>query len=136
MRDDPSLARNAFEEAVRFESPIQTFFRTTTRGTEVADVELGEGQKVFVSLGGANRDPRKWEEPTRFDIKRSVGGHLAFGTGVHGCLGQMFARIEGEAVLTALTKRVHSFRLVGEPIPSLNNTSRGYASIPLSVQAR
>jgi 4-methoxybenzoate monooxygenase (O-demethylating) len=136
LRDDPSLARNAFEEALRFESPIQTFFRTTTCDTEVAGVELDEGLKVFVSLGGANRDPRRWEEPTRFDIKRSVGGHLAFGAGVHGCLGQMFARIEGDAVLTALAKRVHSFRLVGEPIPSLNNTSRGYASIPLSVQAR
>jgi cytochrome P450 len=97
-------------------------------------VKLSDGQKVMVSLGGANRDPRKWEEPTRFDIKRSTAGHVAFGTGVHGCLGQMFARLEGEAILTALAKRAHSFALAGEPTPSLNNTSRGYASIPLTVE--
>jgi 4-methoxybenzoate monooxygenase (O-demethylating) len=136
LRDDPSLAKAAFEEALRFESPIQMFFRTTTCEADVGGVKLGEGQKVMVSLGGANRDPRKWEEPTRFDIKRSAAGHVAFGTGVHGCLGQMFARLEGEAILTALAKRAHSFGLAGEPTPSLNNTSRGYASIPLMVERR
>ena len=136
LREDPSLAKAAFEEALRFESPIQTFFRTTTCEADVGGVKLGDGQKVMVSLGGANRDPRKWEEPTRFDIKRSTAGHVAFGTGVHGCLGQMLARLEGEAILTALAKRAHSFALAGEPTPALNNTSRGYASIPLTVERR
>ena len=135
LRDDPSLARAAFEEALRYESPIQMFFRTTTRATDVGGVKLDEGQKVVLSLGGANRDPRKWKEPSRFNIRRSTAGHVAFGSGVHACLGQMFARLEGEAILTALAKRVHRFELVGEPKPSLNNTSRGYASIPLKVAA-
>jgi cytochrome P450 len=133
LRDDPSLARASFEEALRYESPIQMFFRTTTQAADVGSVKLDEGQKVVLSLGGANRDPRKWNEPSRFDIMRSTAGHVAFGSGVHACLGQMFARLEGEAILTALAKRVHHFELVGEPKPSLNNTSRGYASIPLKV---
>jgi cytochrome P450 len=109
------------------------FFRTTTRQVDVGGVQLDEGQKVVLSLGGANRDARKWEEPSRFNIRRSTAGHVAFGSGVHACLGQMFARLEGEAILTAFAKRVHQFELVGEPKPSLNNTSRGYASIPLKV---
>jgi 4-methoxybenzoate monooxygenase (O-demethylating) len=134
--EDPSLAKAAFEEALRFEPPIQMFFRTTTREAEIGGVKLGEGQKVMLSLGGANRDPRKWEEPSRFNIKRSSVGHVAFGTGIHGCLGQMFARLEGEALLTAFAKRAHSFELVGEPTPSLNNTSRGYASVPLKVNSK
>ena len=136
LRDDPSLARAAFEEAVRYESPIQMFFRTTAREADVGGVKLNEGQKVVVSLGGANRDPRKWEEPTRFNITRSTAGHVAFGTGVHACLGQMFARLEGEAILTAFAKRVHAFQLASEPTPSLNNTSRGYMSIPLKIDPK
>jgi 4-methoxybenzoate monooxygenase (O-demethylating) len=136
LRDDPSLARPAFEEALRYESPIQMFFRTTTQDTDMGGVKLEEGQKVVLSLGGANRDPRKWEEPNRFDIRRSTAGHVAFGSGVHACLGQMFARLEGEVILTALANRVSSVELVGEPVPSLNNTSRGYASVLLKVTPR
>ena len=67
------------------------------------------------------------------DIGRSTAGHVAFGSGVHACLGQMFARLEGEAILTAFAERVYRFELVGEPKPSLNNTSRGYASISMKV---
>ena len=67
------------------------------------------------------------------DAISADGRYVAFGSGVHACLGQMFARLEGEAILTAFAERVHRFELVGEPEPSLNNTSRGYASIPLKV---
>jgi len=136
LRDAPALARAAFEEALRYESPIQMFFRTTTRQVDVGGVQLDEGQKVVLSLGGANRDPRKWEEPSRFNIRRSSAGHVAFGSGVHACLGQMFARLEGEAILTAFAERAQAFELAGDPAPSLNNTSRGYASIPLKVDGR
>ena len=63
LRADPSLARNAFEEAVRFESPVQTFFRTTTREVEIGGHRIGEGEKVLMFLGSANRDPRRWKTP-------------------------------------------------------------------------
>ena len=68
LRQDPTLARNAFEEAVRFESPVQTFFRTTTREVEIGGHSIGEGEKVLMFLGAANRDPRRWENADSYDI--------------------------------------------------------------------
>jgi cytochrome P450 len=120
---------------MRYESAIQMFFRTTTQDTQVGGVKLGAGEKVLLSLGGANRDPRKWPDPDRFDIQRSTIGHVAFGNGVHGCLGQMLGRLQGEVVLAALARRIRSFELTDEPELSLNNTSRGYARIPLRIRA-
>ncbi|MBV8703533.1 MAG: cytochrome P450, partial [Acetobacteraceae bacterium] len=68
LRADPGLARAAFEEAVRYESPVQTFFRTTTRATEIGGVPVAEGEKVLMFLGAANRDPRRWENPDAYDV--------------------------------------------------------------------
>jgi cytochrome P450 len=95
LHADPGLARNAFEEAIRFESPVQTFFRTTTRAVRLGDVELGEGEKVLMFLAAANRDPRRWENPDTYDLTRRVSGHVGFGLGVHMCAGQLLARLEG-----------------------------------------
>ena len=96
LRAEPSKARAAFEEAVRLKSPVQTFFRTTTREVLLAGVTIPEGAKVLMLLGAANRDPRKWPEPDRYDIDRSTVGHVGFGAGVHMCVGQLLARLEGE----------------------------------------
>jgi cytochrome P450 len=136
LRDDPSLARNAFEEMLRLESPVQTFFRTTTREVEVGGVRIGEGEKVLLFLAAANRDPRRWQDPDTFDIKRRVVGHVALGSGIHGCVGQAVARLEGELILTALAKRVDSIEIVGEPKRRYNNTLRGLASLPVEVRAK
>jgi cytochrome P450 len=133
LRADPSLARSAFEEVLRFESSVQTFFRTTTRETELGGVRLPEGAKILLFLGAANRDPRQWQAPDRFDITRKASGHVAFGYGIHSCVGQMFARLEGEIVLGALACRVERLELTGEPRRRLNNTLRGLASLPLQV---
>ena len=130
---EPTLARSAFEEVIRFESPVQTFFRTTTKPVTVAGVQLEEGQKVLLFLAAANRDPRKWEAPERFDIRRRTLGHVGFGTGIHGCVGQAVARMEGEIILTELAKRVESVKITGEPKSQLNNTLRGWASLPVTV---
>jgi len=134
LRDDPALIRGAFEEAVRFESPVQTFYRTTTRPARVGDVEIPEGEKVYLSLGGANRDPRRWPDPDRFDISRKAGGHVGFGYGVHGCVGQTIARLEAELALSALARRVARLELAGEPVRRLNNTLRGFTALPLRVE--
>ena len=134
LRDDPSLARNAFEEVVRIEAPVMNFFRTTTEATELAGTRLPARAKVMVSFAGANRDPRRWAEPDRFDVRRKVAGHLGYGTGVHNCVGQVIARMEGEAVLRALACRVRSWRLTGEPRPRLNNSLRGLDTLPVAVE--
>ncbi|MGJ4882606.1 MULTISPECIES: cytochrome P450 [unclassified Bradyrhizobium] len=132
LRADPSLARNAFEEAVRFESPVQTFFRTTTRDVELGGVTIPEGEKVLMFLGSANRDPRRWEQPDAYDVTRKVSGHVGFGSGIHMCVGQLVARLEGEAVLTALARKVGSVTMSGEPKRRYNNTLRGLESLPVT----
>jgi 4-methoxybenzoate monooxygenase (O-demethylating) len=136
LRDEASLARNAFEEALRLESPVQTFFRTTTREVDVGGVHIGEGEKVLLFLAAANRDPRRWQEPEKFDIKRRVAGHVALGSGIHGCVGQSVARLEGELILTELAKRAESIAIAGEPKRRYNNTLRGLASLPVEVRRK
>ena len=132
MRADPArLAKAAFEEAVRFESPVQTFFRTTTCATELGGVPLEEGRKILLFLGAANRDPRQWQDPDEYDIERKVLGHVGFGAGIHVCVGQLLARLEGEVVLQALARQVSRIELAGEPERRFNNTLRGLKRLPL-----
>jgi cytochrome P450 len=133
LRENPSLIRLAFEEVLRFEAPVQTFFRTTTKAVDVGGVKLGDGEKVLLFLAAANRDPRRWDKPDTFDVRRRATGHMTFGTGIHGCVGQAVARLESEAVFGALAKRVASFELTGEPKRRLNNTLRGLDSLRLRV---
>lgn len=135
LTEDPSLARNAFEETIRMDPPIQAFFRTTTRRLEIGGMSIAEDSKVMLLLASANRDPRRWEDPDRFDIRRSVTGHVGFGAGIHGCIGQLIARMEAESVLTALARKAGAIEFVGEPTRRLNNTLRGWSSLPLSVRA-
>lgn len=136
LADQPQLARAAFEEALRYESPVQTFFRTTTQPVVIGGVQLGASEKVLMYLGAANRDRRRWPDPDRFDIRRSASGHVAFGSGIHGCVGQMIARLEGELVLTALAKRVAAIEPDGEAVQRLNNTLRGWQNLPVRVRPK
>ena len=104
----PNWSKRAFDESLRWDSTVQTFFRTTTRDVEVDGVTIPEGAKVLLFLAAANRDPRKWDDPDDFRVERVASGHVGFGFGIHQCLGQMVARLEGELVLNALLKRVKS----------------------------
>jgi cytochrome P450 len=130
---DPSLARVAFDEAVRWESPVQTFFRTTTTDVRIGDAVVPEGRKVLMFLAAANRDPRRWTDPDRFDLSRDPSGHVGFGMGLHQCVGQHVARLEAEAVLTALARRVRTIDLAGATRRHHNNTLRAWESIPVRL---
>ena len=130
-RADPAKARGAFEEAVRLETPVQTFFRTTTREVELSGATIPEGEKVLMLLGAANRDPRKWPDPDRYDIDRPTAGHVGFGAGVHVCVGQLLARLEGETLLATLARAFAHIEPDGEPTPLLNNTLRGWTRLPV-----
>jgi cytochrome P450 len=136
LQQDSTLARAAFDEAIRFESPVQTFFRTTTRPATLGGVEIGEGHKVLMFLGAANRDPRKWQNPDSYDIARSTSGHVGFGSGVHMCVGALLARLEGEAIVGALARAVESIEITGPVKRAHNNTLRGLESLPLTVRAK
>jgi 4-methoxybenzoate monooxygenase (O-demethylating) len=133
LRRDPALARVAFDEAVRWESPVQTFFRTATVDINVDGAVIPGGKKILMFLGAANRDPRHWDHPDRFDLSRDPSGHVGFGMGIHQCVGQHVARLEAQALLAALTARVRSLELAGTPIRHHNNTLRAWASLPLRV---
>ena len=133
LRASPALIRGAFEEVLRFEAPVQTFFRTTTKAVDVSGIRLGDGEKVLLFLAAANRDPRRWDRPDSFDVKRRATGHMTFGTGIHGCVGQAVARLETEAILGALVKRVAVIEITGEPKRRLNNTLRGFDKLQLRI---
>ena len=134
LRAEPALARAAFEEAVRYETPVQTFFRTTTRACEIGGVALGEGEKVLMFLGAANRDPRRGERPDEYDIARPAVGHVGYGAGIHACVGMALARLEGECVLSALARKAASIEIAGDVRRRYNNTLRGLASLPLRAR--
>jgi cytochrome P450 len=133
LRGNPSLRRKAFEEALRWDSPVQTFFRTTTRAVELGGTVLPAGAKILLFLAAANRDPRRWDQPERFDISRQASGHVGFGFGIHQCLGQMVARLEAETLLEALLPRVAEIRLAGTPVRRLNNTLHAFFSMPVAI---
>jgi 4-methoxybenzoate monooxygenase (O-demethylating) len=135
LRQDPTLARNAFEEAVRFESPVQTFFRTTTREVEIGGHVIGEGEKVLMFLGAANRDPRRWDRPDTYDVTRRTSGHVGYGSGIHMCVGQLVARLEGETMMAALARKVAAIEISGPVKRRYNNTLRGLDSLPVTFTA-
>ncbi|MBV6761606.1 cytochrome P450 [Rhodococcus opacus] len=134
LRENRTLARTAFDEAVRWESPVQTFFRTATNDTEIGGTVIPDGRKILMFLGAANRDPRRWDNPDVFDLGRNPSGHVGYGMGIHQCVGQHVARLESEALLTALASRVESLEIAGPVRRHLNNTLRSWESVPVRVR--
>ncbi len=128
------LARVAFDEAVRWDSPVQTFFRTATRDIEVGGTVVPAGRKILMFLGAANRDPERWgPRADEFDFTRDPSGHVGFGSGIHQCVGQHVARLEAEALLAALAKRIRAIELAGPPVRHHNNTLRAWERLPVRV---
>ena len=85
-------------------------------------------------LGAANRDPRHWERPDDYDIGRRGAGHVGFGSGIHQCVGQLLARLEGECVLSACARKVKAIEITGPISRRYNNTLRALASLPVTVR--
>jgi 4-methoxybenzoate monooxygenase (O-demethylating) len=131
--ENRDLARSSFEEVMRCETVFQMFFRTTTTNVKFDDVTIPEGEKVLVSLAAANRDPRRYENPDRFDISRAAPGHVGFGAGIHGCVGQMIARMETELILRALAARVKTFEVLEGARRHSHNIMRGFETLPVRV---
>ncbi|TVT30319.1 cytochrome P450 [Amycolatopsis rhizosphaerae] len=115
LRSDPSLVPNAVEEFLRFDGPINVAtVRFTTEPVLVGEVEIPEGEFVMVSLMAANRDAERFPEPDRLDVTRAAGGHLAFGHGIHYCVGAPLARLEAGIALGKLVSRFPKLELDGE----------------------
>jgi len=118
LREDPALLPRAIEEVLRFASPVQFDPRRATRDLELGGQPIQENDMVLCWLGSANRDEEVFEEPDRFDIRRAPNPHLAFGFGVHYCMGSNLARLEAEVALRALLQRApHWERAGSDPLP-------------------
>ncbi|TQM10010.1 cytochrome P450 family protein [Pseudonocardia kunmingensis] len=116
LRGDPALVPNAVEEFLRYDGPVNmATFRYTTEPVEIGGTRIPEDQIVLVSLVSANRDPDRFGDPARLDVTRDVAGHVAFGHGIHHCLGAPLARLEGEIAFRTLLDRFPGLTLAGEP---------------------
>ena len=130
----------AVEEALRFDSPIQGFFRNTLEPVELRGVEIPADEKVMVLYGSANRDERKYPDPDRFIVDRNPADHVAFGAGIHLCLGAPHARLIMRTFLQALIDRVSAIEILGaeEHVEREGAYQRinGYDSLTVRLHAR
>lgn len=130
---DPSLWPNAIEEINRLESPAQVLPRTTTRDVELHGTVIPSGSRVMLVWGSANHDEREFPEPERFDIRREITKHLAFGHGTHFCLGSNLARLEARVAFEELHARLPDYELEGAPRRITSIWARAFGEIPLHL---
>ncbi|MFM8498197.1 MAG: cytochrome P450 [Planctomycetia bacterium] len=134
---DPALVPTAVEEMLRFESPFQrTSFRAFTAPFTLRGHAFNAGEQVAAILGAANRDPRRFPDPDRFDVGRSPNPHLAFGAGLHQCLGALVARMEGRAAFARLAPHVSRLALAAAPRWGENSVLRTLESLPLEIRGQ
>ncbi|HEY0229564.1 MAG TPA: cytochrome P450 [Mycobacterium sp.] len=136
LRAAPRLMPVAIEEFLRFESPLNLATpRFTTEAVRIGEVEIPSGEVVLVALLGANHDPGQFADPDRLDVTRTPSPHLAFGRGIHHCLGAPLARLEGEIAIGRLLGRFDRITLDGNAIPQYRNTTlmRGLTSLPVRL---
>jgi len=126
------LVPGTINEAVRMASPLRGFTRLAKEDFRLGDTTVPAGSRVWLLYASGNRDERHFEDPDRFDIERNPRDHLGWGHGVHLCSGMHLARLEMEAVLTALLDRVDRIE-PGQPVRIINNSAQGYAHLPLAL---
>jgi cytochrome P450 len=115
LRREPELIRPAFEELMRYESPLQMAFRYVMENTELRGKALRRGQMIWGGVGAANRDPAHFADPDRLDVGRSPNPHLGLGRGIHFCVGAPLARAEGTIAIHTLLRRLPGLRLAEAP---------------------
>ena len=130
---NPTLIPDAIEESLRFRSPTQYMVRATTGEVERHGRKIPEGDRVVLLIGAANHDPRRFADPGRFDIKRKMAQHLAFGFGVHFCLGARLARLEAKIAMEEIHKRLPDYQVdeSGVSVVHAGNVA-GLATLPIS----
>jgi cytochrome P450 len=134
LRADSTLLKPAIEELLRFESPVKMApaIRFARQQARIGEVVIPAGDAVLLALGAADRDPARFPEPDRLDIRRDSGGHLAFGHGVHYCLGAPLARVEAEVAFSALLAGCSDLALAGAPTWRHSRILRGLKHLPVT----
>ncbi len=135
LREDPSRLRGAIEELLRHDAPVQLTGRVALEPMEFGDKRVRKGQHVVALLGAANRDPGQFHDPDRLDLGRDPNRHIAFGGGIHFCLGAALARAEGRAAIGALTSRFPDLELAAPPVRRDTITLRGLEHLVVSPGA-
>jgi cytochrome P450 len=135
LHADPPLITSAIEELLRFDSPVQLTARIATEPIEIDGRVIESGQWILPLLGAANRDPAQFPDPEKLDLSRTPNNHVAFGRGIHFCLGAPLARLEGQIAIGGLVRRFPNLELAGEPIRRNQITLRGLASLPVAISA-
>jgi cytochrome P450 len=130
----PELAPSAVEELLRFDSPVQLTMRVALDDAEAGGVRTKKGTFVLLLIGAANRDPRVFEDPDRLDVHRSPSPHLAFGQGIHFCLGAPLARLEAQIALSAVVRTFGTLRLANAPTWKDNAVLRGVQRLEVEVR--
>jgi cytochrome P450 len=133
LYDDPTLLPGVVEEVLRWDSPVQGLFRATTTAVTLGGVELPASDTLLISFASANRDPRHFPDASRFDIDRQPVDHLAFGHGIHHCLGAALARLEARIVGETILLRGLHLTAAGNPLRATSPILRGFTSLPVAV---
>ncbi|MEF9907024.1 cytochrome P450 [Streptomyces sp. P9-A2] len=130
VRENPSLVPAAFNEVLRFWTPIHAWGRRATKDVDIDGTVIPAGAQIAILLGAGNHDPRHYENPDSFLVERNPVDHLSFGYGPHGCAGQGLARLEAHAVIEALSRRVERL-VVGPEVRVPSNTTRSIEELPV-----
>lgn len=136
LRDDPSLVPGAIEEVLRYRSPFNNIFRLLTQDTEILGVPMKKGQLVVAWIASANRDPRQYESPETFDPRRTGTRHMAFGHGIHHCLGAFLARLEAKVLVEMLTSDLADFQILWDGVSYYEDDELTPKHLPLSLTSR
>lgn len=134
LRADPALVPGFVEEVLRWDSPVQLTHRLASGPAELEGVPVPAGGSVLLLVGAANRDPRRFTDPDRFEPARPDNAPLSFGAGAHHCLGAALARLEGQVAFTLLTRRFPSIAPAGPASRRDRLTLRGYAAMPITLR--
>ena len=132
LKDDPGLMANAVEEMIRWSAPVRHFMRTARIDADIAGTKVAKDDWLYLSYLGANLDPSVFQDPLRFDVTRkNADQHLAFGYGIHFCLGAQLARMELRSLFGELVPRLESLELAGEPQTAKTTFVGGHKTVPI-----
>ena len=133
VRSELSLVRAAFDESLRWDSPSRMAGRIATRDVEIGGITVPRGQRVGLMFAAANRDPRAWPDPEKYDVTRDLRKQVGWGYGVHACVGRVLAQLEAHSLLTEIARRVKRIEPAGEPEPWMTTIGHGPATLPIRL---
>jgi cytochrome P450 len=133
LRDNPSKIPAAVEELLRYVSPVHMLARRTVQEVTIRDVTIPKDNAVYLLVGAANRDPKKFPDPEKLDINRPAVRSLGFGYGIHFCIGAALARMESQVAFETIIRRLPDLKMVGDPPAFRPNYSlRGLLALPVA----